>query len=537
MTMAFSTLALILFVLASCRFLWTTVLYPVFFSPLSRIPAAHPLARVTSLWITYIRWSRREIRTIHAAHGRLGPIILLGPREISVNCVKGGIQTVYSGGFEKGDWYDIFANFDNVRNMFSMPASKAHAARKRMLSNIYSKSFLQASPTLKAATISILHDRFLPRMTELANQGVPFDVYSELSAVTMDFVTGYQFGLVSSSNLIQNLEFRKAFLGWYTSRIGFNFWPQELPRLTAFLERLGFKMVPDHVAPANVNIEQWCLSMCDAAMKYMRQVGASSVEDVPSAERINFPMVFSQMITAMSKNKEFDGMDAEQRRLEVASEMLDHLAAGFDTSGITLCYAVHELSQRPDIQTALRKELLTLDPRISLARNIAEAIDIPSAKKLDALPLLDAVLQETLRLRSAIPGPEPRITPPGGCNLGSEGEYGRIPGGIRISAQAHSLHRNPEVFSKPDSWIPSRWLDASEEQLKEMRRWFWAFGSGGRMCVGSNLAIYQMKYIIAAIYTNFTTTIVDDEGIEQMDIYTAPPVGGKLVIRLDRMQD
>jgi len=41
-----------------------------------------------------------------------------------------------------------------------------------------------------------------------------------------------------------------------------------------------------------------------------------------------------------------------------------------------------------------------------------------------------------------------------------------------------------------------------------------------------------MKYIIAAIYTNFTTHIEDDDGIEQEDIYTAPPKGNKLVIRL-----
>jgi hypothetical protein len=42
-----------------------------------------------------------------------------------------------------------------------------------------------------------------------------------------------------------------------------------------------------------------------------------------------------------------------------------------------------------------------------------------------------------------------------------------------------------------------------------------------------------MKYIIAAIYTNFTTTLVDDEGIEQRDLYTAPPTGGKLIVKLE----
>ncbi|OCL03437.1 hypothetical protein AOQ84DRAFT_148795 [Glonium stellatum] len=165
-----------------------------------------------------------------------------------------------------------------------------------------------------------------------------------------------------------------------------------------------------------------------------------------------------------------------------------------------------------------------------------------------------------------------------------------------------------------------------------MDRWFWAFGSGGRMCVGSHLAMYrkfgvdfviccsvawfclsgwwlggqlkcwldccvvccrllcqfrvlsitetrdgkstypasillvcsvsfvssyargrislsvlslvfrvmltkesEMKYIIAAIYSNYTTTIVDDTGIEQVDAYTAPPKNDKLIIRLERV--
>ena len=42
----------------------------------------------------------------------------------------------------------------------------------------------------------------------------------------------------------------------------------------------------------------------------------------------------------------------------------------------------------------------------------------------------------------------------------------------------------------------------------------------------------EMKYIIAAMYTKFATDIVDDEGVEQMDLYTAPPTSGKLIIRI-----
>ena len=45
-----------------------------------------------------------------------------------------------------------------------------------------------------------------------------------------------------------------------------------------------------------------------------------------------------------------------------------------------------------------------------------------------------------------------------------------------------------------------------------------------------------MKLIIAAIYTNFSTHIVDDVGIEQEDAYTAGPRGNKLMLRFERAE-
>lgn len=41
--------------------------------------------------------------------------------------------------------------------------------------------------------------------------------------------------------------------------------------------------------------------------------------------------------------------------------------------------------------------------------------------------------------------------------------------------------------------------------------------------------------VIAAIYTNFTTSIVDDEGIEQLDGYTVGPRSGRLVLRFEEI--
>lgn len=86
-------------------------------NPLRKIPAAHPLAPLTSLWIASVRWRGIENATLKAAHERLGPIVCLGPNDISVNCVKGGIRDVYGAGFEKVNakdgynWYSFFSNY------------------------------------------------------------------------------------------------------------------------------------------------------------------------------------------------------------------------------------------------------------------------------------------------------------------------------------------------------------------------------------------------------------------------------------------
>jgi hypothetical protein len=41
-----------------------------------------------------------------------------------------------------------------------------------------------------------------------------------------------------------------------------------------------------------------------------------------------------------------------------------------------------------------------------------------------------------------------------------------------------------------------------------------------------------MKYIVAVLYSNYTTSIIDDTDIEQIDSYTCPPKSDKLIVRL-----
>ena len=395
------------------------------------------------------------------------------------------------------------------------------------MSNIYSKSYLQSSAQIAENSLILLRDRFLPFIQKCAEEGATVDVHDMNNGFTMDFMSAYQFGLPTATKFSIDPDTRRHYLHHYHCRKDYEYYSQEVPGLKALSKKLGCPLVPRFVDDANNQLESWVLKMCDAADAYLDHLPS------PGAE----PVVYGQFKNGMAKLWQKKGAEPtlgelERQRLEVASEMLDHLGAGYETSAIALTYLYYEMSKRPALQGELRNELLTLNPRITWPANgTTTTFDLPSAKAIDSLPLLHATLMETLRLHAPIPGAEPRITPGRGCTLAG---YTDIPGNVRVSAMPYALHRNAAVFPEPKSWVPQRWLKpADAPELKEMLRWFWAFGSGGRMCIGSNLAIQEIKLIVAGIYTNWRTVVVDDEGIEEIDAYTVKPRSNRLMLRFE----
>lgn len=378
--------------------------------------------------------------------------------------------------------------------MFSAWHSRQHSVRKRMISNVYSKSNIHNSPALAAQGQAILYDRLLPLINSASEpQSHPngVDIHEIWNSTTMDFITAYLFGLKNGSNFLKEEVYRKHWFHLYHGRKAYTFFPQELPHFTAFLGKLGIHLVPTWVNDANRELEQWTQERCDITSAYIKN-GLLAKDNDPANE----PVVFNAMLTGISKEEKLRGQESVLKNetlkypeLSIASEMIDHLAAGHETSGITLTYLSWQLSQNIPLQDALRAELLSLSPNMSLSTSGSTG-SIPGSKDLDNLPLLHAILMETLRLHAAIPGNQPRMTPYPSCTLGSF----NIPGGVRVGSHAHIVHRNPEVYPEPEKFNHLRWMDDqngyTEEQRRERDRWFWAFSSGGRMCIGSNFAMH-----------------------------------------------
>ncbi|KAL9593425.1 MAG: hypothetical protein Q9179_005887 [Wetmoreana sp. 5 TL-2023] len=435
--------------------LYKYVLEPAIFSPLARIPSPNFLSTISPIWINRKRQASKETRTIFALHQKYGPVIRLAPNEISVNSLE-GLRTIYYGGFDKHHWYsDIFVNY-RTRSMFTMLDRSAHTIQKRFVSNLYSKSYLHNSPDLHSIAHDLVLDKFLPNLDSTARNGHPIDMFDLTQAVGMDFTTAYLFGSANGTNFVDNVEFRRHWFALY---------------------QVLYTQTPEERAYGE--IEQWGMSMCKAAEHMMQ-----SEKPVESTQAV----VYSRLFTGLQSTC----ADPQQVRSTAASEALDHLFAGHETTGITLTYLMYEMSQDPALQSKLREELLTLSPPL----RYPSGDRLPAPKDIDALTLLDAMLLETLRLYPAGAGPQPRVTPevPGRIEIGG---YSNIPGGVRVSSNAYSIHRIAEVFPEPEVWSPERWLTTDEKKLEQMRRCFFAFGAGGRMCVGSHFAI-QGKNLAAS---------------------------------------
>ena len=374
--------------------------------------------------------------------------------------------------------------------MFSARPPAEHSARKRLISHVYSKSYIQSSPAASAQAGVILNDRLLPilRASDGETQAAQgLDMYSVFMAATMDFIACYIFGLGNGTEFLGDRAYREHFLELYKARNDYGYYDQEMPRLTKFCRKVGIPLCPKWADGANKELGEWCRRLCDETKRFPAATGQ------PERGPLDQSVVLDALVSGLQNEEAKNGQASvlyptalSNFNLSVVSELFDHVLAGQETAGLTLAYLSWRLSQSLELQEQLRAELLSLSPNMRQGDDGASAM--PDAKQLDGLPLLHAVLTETLRLHAPIPGPQPRQTPESGCRIGPY----QIPGGVRIAAMAYTLHRDEMAFPEPEKWDYTRWLPscANKEDMKERNRQFWAFGSGGRMCIGSNFALH-----------------------------------------------
>ncbi|TEY87498.1 hypothetical protein BOTCAL_0001g00240 [Botryotinia calthae] len=203
---------------------------------------------------------------------------------------------------------------------------------------------------------------------------------------------------------------------------------------------------------------------------------------------------------------------------DIVNNAMAFMIAGSDTTANTMTYLTWAVCKHPEIKKALVEELSTLPSNF---------VDTD----LHSLPLLNNVIEETLRLYCAAPSALPRVV----LEEGVEFNGYALPRGTTVSTQAYTLHRNVEYFPDPESFEPSRW----NATTREMKDTYMPFGGGSRVCLGQHLAEIELRLATALFFRAFpearmsTLECMSDMDMDPQIFFLLSPRGKRCLIGKD----
>ncbi|KAI1432068.1 cytochrome P450 [Xylaria sp. CBS 124048] len=473
----------------------------IFSSPLRQVPSAHWSSRFSSIWILWTRYSGNELSRLIEAHEKYGPIVQVGPRDLSVSSYQDGIRKIYDAGFPKpASFFALFDYFER-RNAFTSLERNEHGVRRRRTAALYSKSALLQSEHLQNVTNRIIHERLLPMLKKAAEEGRQIDGLDLSYCICPDFLSSFLFGYSNGTDYLCQPQSVTEWRAHYENTMCHEtFFVQEMPRLYKLMKSLGINLLPGSYAQSKHFLEKWVsdmVSKADATIDRKRQTG------LPVA-LADDPVVYET--AKMAVEKDSPHLSREAKREEVGSEMFDHISASREVLGLVLGYAFWYIAQNLGAQQTIREELVTRGIDLSCppqSDDGSEHMRTKTAAKLDSLPYLKAVIDESLRMRPTST-PLPRVTPPD--RVSSVAGIDNIPPGTRINSFQWFIHRDPAKWDNVHEWRPERWLQRDTDRKQSREDVLWAFVSGPRTCLGNNLTYYVMQHVLAAIFANFTFT-------------------------------
>jgi hypothetical protein len=360
--------------------------------------------------------------------------------------------------------FDVYGR----QNLFTFAGVKQHADRKKLLAHAYSKSAVLSPTAIAKPLIEKNVNSYLELLEH--EKGVTEEIFQSLHWFSLDSITGFLYGdqhggthaLKGDSGdralLGDIIDPSRRLLSWYAVHMkNYTKW---LYTRTGLMEKVVTTMglLPMKKPATYTGIRAH-------ALKAWNSFEVSVTENPPTRDVSIMEKLWRHSIS--EKAPRLDGLD-------IASEAADHFLAGIDTTSDTLMFTIWALS-RPENRKYQEKLIEEVD---NISDTDCNADGNPSAEVADKLPYLDAVIKETLRLYAPLPASEPRTS-----LVDTKIDGYLIPAGTVVSMSPYTLHRNPKVFPEPLKFNPERWLGENGD-CAEMKKWFWAFSSGGRMCIG-----------------------------------------------------
>ncbi|KAL7277359.1 hypothetical protein ACG7TL_009219 [Trametes sanguinea] len=192
---------------------------------------------------------------------------------------------------------------------------------------------------------------------------------------------------------------------------------------------------------------------------------------------------------------------------ELLAQMTSIIFAAMDTTSNILSRVLHLLAQHSNVQDEVRREVM-------IAKAHSDQLDYD---ELHALPFLDAVCREALRLYPSAPqtfrgtmkdGVLP-LSQPIRATDGTLMTEIVVPRGTNIIVAIMASNRNKALWGEDaHEFKPERWLKPLPEALEKagipgVYSNLMTFLGGGRSCIGFTFSQLEMKVVLSELLANF----------------------------------
>ncbi|GJC84067.1 cytochrome P450 monooxygenase sdnE [Colletotrichum liriopes] len=372
-----------------CRYL--RGLYRQYLHPLSNFPGP-PEAAVSDAWIQKQDVGGYPEAVIEKLHKKYDTRALrIAPNHIHISDIK-LYKVIYSQVNPFPKYEPFYAGFNSPYTVFTEVDQVKHKARRQLMSHMFSRAgVFKLEPVIRERALMV--DDKIQRL--LKNGDI--DVYQAMRAFTTDIVMQFAFG--RSAGMIQESEdnFNSWFSDcWSTASHGFhtmlyNPWIRHLSNcLPIRLLSLIKTDLADFQSVINVCYLQNHVHLKNFCSRSVAQYAADSVQYWKESEKTQGEQTV--LLDVLSGIPPAD----------MASEAIDIIIAGADTTASSATVAIMEILTHPHIEAKLVQDLDASMPSRG---------DLPPLLELEKIAYLTACVKEAIRFAAAVPGRLPRVVP------------------------------------------------------------------------------------------------------------------------------
>ncbi|KAF7359942.1 Cytochrome P450 [Mycena venus] len=257
-----------------------------------------------------------------------------------------------------------------------------------------------------------------------------------------------------------------------------------------------------HIFPFIYRVPSARISMMLELHASLRGAGAAIIENYKKSKDDPAYVGSARLITSLA-NAQLEGNQMKSlSELELISTINTTILAGYETTAVTLAWALYELSNNLACQSKLRAEIAVFQ-------------DDPTFEQMQhEMPYLEGVVREVVRLRPAfndfarvaacddvIPLSAPIVT-----KDGRSIDSIVIKKGENLVIPVRALNRRKELWgSDASDFRPNRWLEdcSHTRKLGGKLAADFSFSDGPRNCIGQGYAILAMKTALFVLLRNY----------------------------------